>query len=168
MDKFEEYKLFVEDTARFTERRQTVTNIYVAVNSIILGAIAFLVKDLEFIDFWKVFVGVLVLVAGIFICLQWDRLIYKYKLLVGFRIRQLREMEESPEMSNCHRMYHVEDELYPRDKDGNDIPGKGLNISDRERLLPRVFITLYGVFLLSFFIRVFIHFVTRYVEFIFG
>jgi len=38
MDKFEEYKLFVEDTARFTDRRQTVNNIYVAVNSIILGA----------------------------------------------------------------------------------------------------------------------------------
>jgi len=29
MDKFEEYKLFVEDTARFTDRRQTVNNIYV-------------------------------------------------------------------------------------------------------------------------------------------
>ena len=39
MDKFEEYKLFVEDTARFTDRRQTVSNIYVAVNSIILSAI---------------------------------------------------------------------------------------------------------------------------------
>ena len=34
-DKFEEYKLFVDDTARFTERRQTVSNIYVGVNSLL-------------------------------------------------------------------------------------------------------------------------------------
>jgi hypothetical protein len=46
-DVFEEYKLFVEDTARFTERRQTVNNTYVAVNSIILSAIALLVKDVS-------------------------------------------------------------------------------------------------------------------------
>jgi len=110
----------------------------------------------------------IVLIAGIFICLQWDRLIYKYKLLVGFRIDQLRKIEELPEMSKSHKMYHAEDKLYPRDEHGNVIHGKGLNISDRERLLPRVFITLYGVFLLGFFIRVFIHFVIRYVEFIFG
>jgi hypothetical protein len=36
-DKFEEYKLFIEDTARFSERRQTVTKTYITVNSAILG-----------------------------------------------------------------------------------------------------------------------------------
>lgn len=46
-DKFEEYKFFIDDTARFSERRQKVGSTYVAVNSIILSAIAFLVKDSE-------------------------------------------------------------------------------------------------------------------------
>lgn len=45
VDKFEEYKLFIEDTARFSERRQNVGSTYIAVNSIILSAIAFPVKD---------------------------------------------------------------------------------------------------------------------------
>jgi hypothetical protein len=152
MNKFEEYKLFVEDTARFTDRRQTVTNIYVAVNSIILSGIAFLVKDAGYVPLWRAFVVMLVLVAGIFICLQWDRLIYKYKQLVGLRIDQLRKMEKLPEMASCHKMYHAEDKLYPRDENGNVIPGKGLNISDRERWLPWVFISVYALFLLGYFV----------------
>lgn len=135
MDKFEEYKLFVEDTGRFTERRQTVTNIYVAVNSIILSAIALLVKDAGLAPFWRSFVVILVLMAGIIICLQWDRLILKYKRLVGFRIDQLRAMEDHQDMAGCHRMYHAEDLLYPRDTHGNPIPGQGLNIYLRPRAM---------------------------------
>ena len=150
MNKFEEYKLFVEDAARFSERRQTVSNIYVAVNTIILSAIALLVKDAGLDPVWRAFVIVLVLAAGIVICLQWDRLIYKYKELVRFRIEQLRKIEEHPEMANSHRMYHAEDALYPRDAGGNPIPGQSLNISDRERWLPRVFIFVYALFLLGF------------------
>ncbi|RLC74735.1 MAG: hypothetical protein DRI61_16120 [Chloroflexi bacterium] len=68
---------------------------------------------------------------------------------MGFRINQLRVMENHPAMAGCHRMYHAEDELYPRDKHGNPIPGKALNISDRERWLPRVFLGVYGVFFLG-------------------
>jgi hypothetical protein len=146
---FEEYKLFVEDTARFTDRRHSVTNIYVTVNSIILGGVALLAQSID--TFSIVWAGVIALImtAGIIICLQWDRHIDKYKQLVGFRINQLRAMENHPEMAGCYRMYHAEDELYPRDPLGNAIPGKGLNISDRERWLPRVFMALYGCALLG-------------------
>jgi hypothetical protein len=150
VNKFEEYKLFVEDTARFTDRRQTVSNIYVAVNSIILSAIAFLTKDAGFVPVWRACVVMLVLAAGIVICLQWDQLILKYKRLVGFRINQLRALEDTPEMVGCCRMYYAEDELYPRDKYNQPIPGEGLNFSDRERWLPRVFIAVYALFLLGF------------------
>ena len=150
MNKFDEYKLFVEDTARFSERRQTVTNIYVAVNSIILTGISFLVKDAGFIPLWRAFVVMLILTAGSFICLQWGRLINKYKLLVGFRIDQLRLMEEHPDMANSHKMYHAEDFLYPRDPQSQVISGKGLNISDLEKWLPRVFIIVYSIFFLGF------------------
>ena len=43
--KFDEYKLFVESMDRFSNRRQQISNTYLTVNSIIIGAIAFLVKD---------------------------------------------------------------------------------------------------------------------------
>ena len=150
VDKFEEYKLFVEDTARFSERRQTVSNIYVAVNSVILSAVAFLSKDAGFVPIWRAFVVMLVMAAGIVVCMQWYKLILKYKVLVGFRIRQLRLIEETEEMAGSHQMYHQEDKLYPVDGEGHVKSGEGLNFSDREIWLPRVFLIVYSVFLLGF------------------
>jgi len=149
VDKFEEYKLFVEDTARFSERRQTVANIYVAVNSLLLSAIAFLVKDAGLVPVWRGYVSFLLLGAGIIICMQWYQLIIKYKELVRFRINQLREIENDPAMAGCHCMYHREDELYPRDEHDQPIPGQGLNITDLERWLPWTFLIVYGLFLIG-------------------
>jgi hypothetical protein len=55
-------------------------------------------------------------------------------------------LEELGELAGCHQMYHVEDELYPRDENGELIEGRGLNVSDLECRLPEVFILLYVVF----------------------
>ena len=148
-NKFEEYKLFVEDTARFSERRQKVSSTYVAVNSIIISAVALLVKDVGVGTPWQALVVMPVLVAGVVICLQWKQLILKYKMLVGLRLDELRIIEELPEMADSSKMYHVEDRLYPRDERGELKPGEGLNLSDLERLLPWVFIVLYAVFLIG-------------------
>jgi hypothetical protein len=46
-------------------------------------------------------------------------------------------------------MYHLEDELYPVDANGNPIPGKGLNLSDIESKIPKLFIALYIAFGIS-------------------
>jgi hypothetical protein len=149
VNKFEEYKLFVEDTAKFSERRQTINNTYIAINSIILTATSFLVKDAGFIPVWRAIVAAMILSAGITLCAQWERMIRKYKRLVGFRINQLLLIEASEEMKSCHGMYHAEKELYPTDEKNNSIPGQGLNFSDGEKWLPRVFGAVYVIFLLG-------------------
>lgn len=143
MDKFEEYKLFVEDCARFTERRQTISNTYLTVNSLLLAAIGLLIKDVGARGIWLLLPLV---AAGIAVSLWWRQLIHKYKALVGLRIDTLREMEELPEMAESVKMYHVEDKLYPRDAEGKMIPGEGLNISDLEVRLPWLFLVLYSLF----------------------
>ena len=158
MNKFEEYRLFVEDTARFSDRRQTVSNIYVAVNSIILAAASLLAKDITLARFSAVLAILLILTAGIVICLQWDRLILRYRRLISFRIDQLRAMEDHADMAGCHRMYHAEDALYPRDKQERVLKGQGLNFSDRESWLPRVFGLVYLLFLLAIGVATFLRF----------
>jgi hypothetical protein len=141
MLRLEEYKLFIDDTARFTERRQTITNTYISINSAIAGLLAFLVKD-SGLTGWLVPVAIVALVgSGLVICSYWAQLIYKYKTLVGFRIRLLREMEDR--IPGLTRIYHREDELYPVDEHGHSIPGQGLNISDLEVRLPMLFRRLY-------------------------
>jgi hypothetical protein len=154
-DKFEEYKLFIEDTARFSERRQKVGSTYVAVNSIILSAIAFLVKDSGFTGQWQLLVVLPLLVAGMTICLSWRQLILNYKKLVNLRIDRLRAMEELPEMEGSSQMYHAEDELYPRSGQGERKRRKGLNFSDLEQQLPWVFLALYGMFSIGVVVLIF-------------
>jgi hypothetical protein len=144
--KFEEYRLFVDDTARFSERRQTVSNIYVAVNSLLLAAIGILIKDLGARSPWTLLLPIPLIAAGILICLWWRQLIFKYKRLVGLRIDTLREMENGPGMESAAKMYHVEDTLYPRNQDGSMVRGRGLSIADLEARLPLVFIGLYAIF----------------------
>ena len=143
-EKFEEYKFFVDDTARLSERRQTVSNIYVAVNSLLLAAIGLLIKELGARGSWTLLLPLPLIMAGIAVSLWWRQLIRKYKKLVGLRIDTLRKMED--EMSESVKMYHVEDKLYPRDEDGEMIPGKGLNFSDLEARLPMLFVVLYCIF----------------------
>ncbi len=150
VDKFEEYKFFIEDTARLTERRQTVTNIYVAVNTVLLSAVALLVKDAGLRPWAAAAATIMLLVAGIVICLFWHQLILRYKKLIGLRLTELRLMEELPELAGCQRMYHVEDALYPRDAQGKMLKRqRGMDFSDLERQLPNVFIALYAVFLIG-------------------
>jgi hypothetical protein len=118
-NKFEEYKLFVEDTARLSERRQAISNTYVAINSLLLAAIGLLIKDLGVRGLWTL--PLPLVIAGIAVSLWWRQLIHKYKALVGLRIDTLRAMED--EMPGSVKMYHIEDKLYPRDAEGRLIPG---------------------------------------------
>ena len=89
MDKFEEYKLFVESTDRFSDRRQQTGNTYLTVNSIVIGAIAFLVKDAGFGTISRSIAIIMILIVGIIVCFVWKQIIFKYKKLVGLRVDEL-------------------------------------------------------------------------------
>lgn len=144
INKFDEYKLFIEDTAKFTERRQNISNLYVTVHSLLLAAIVFAVKDSQADQIWMLILPMPIVIAGIYVSRWWGQLILKYKLLVGLRITMLREMEEATELAGLKNMYHAEDELYPRNPDGTMVEGEGLNFSDLEAKLPKIFIALYS------------------------
>jgi hypothetical protein len=146
VNKFEEYKLFVQDTAKLSDRRQTVTNTYIAVNSLLLGATSFLIKDAANGQWWGLVLALPVMAGGSIVCRFWAQFMLKYKTLIGLRIDTLREMEDLPEMEGSVRMYHVEDAIYPRDEEGKMIPGEGLNFSDLEKRLPTLFLILYIIY----------------------
>lgn len=138
---FEEYKLFVEDTARLSERRQTAANTYVTVNGAIIGFITYLVASADLNSWWFSLAVAPIVVAGIMVCVFWRQSIQKYKALINLRFKVLREIEEQIEGSS--RVFHREDELYPQHTDGGSQPTKGLNISDLESRLPTLFSVLY-------------------------
>ncbi len=147
--KFEEYKLFVESTDRYSDRIHQISNIYLTVNSIIIVGIAFLVKDAVLDTYLRSIVIIVILLVGIVVCDVWKQIIYKYKKLIAHRIGELREIENHADMENCHKMYHSEDKLYPRDENNNPIKGEGLNISDKEKWLPNIFFGIYSLSLIG-------------------
>jgi len=146
VNKFEEYKLFVQDTAKLSDRRQTVTNTYIAVNSLLLGIVSFLVKDAADGQWWGLALALPLMAGGAVVCVYWRKFIVKYKALIGLRIDTLRQMEDLPGMESSVRMYHIEDALYPRDEEGEMIPGKGLDFSELEKRLPTLFLILYTTY----------------------
>lgn len=144
VNKFDEYSLFIEDTARLSDRRQTVSNTHIAVNSLLLVAIGLIIKDLGVKGIWMLLLPVPMIISGIIISLRWLELLSNYKKLIGLRMDVLREMED--EMSGIKKMYHREDVLYPRDASGKLLSIFGLNFSDKEVALPHIFILLYFLF----------------------
>ena len=159
--KFDEYKTIIEDSARFSERRQSVTNTYITVNSLLLTAIAFIYKDSGAGSLWVILLPIPLVVAGVFVSIWWRQLIQKYKNLVGLRMNILYKMEDTKELSGLEKMYHIEEEeYYPRDDEGNMIADKVTAFSDVEGKLPIMFGILHAIFgvvlLITFFGRVII------------
>jgi len=139
--KFDEYRLFVEDTARFSERRQTVTNTYITVNGALIGLITFLVKDARLTNWWLVIAMLPLIVAGVAVCSFWYRLLATYRTLLDFRFEQLEEMERSEALQGCHGMYNLEAKRFYRQAP----PEQRIGFSHIEMRLPLVFIALYVI-----------------------
>lgn len=139
--KFEEYKLFVEDTARFSDRRQTVTIIYLTVNSILLGGIGLLPKDVPLNgDLTGRLVLIIPLLAiGIAACSIWLWLIRRHKVVIGERVELLKEMEKALGMQSCQQVYHKL----------NKICAEGPSFSGIEAILPILFIVIYAAGILT-------------------
>ncbi len=140
---FEEYKFFVDDTARLSERRQTVTNTYITVNGAIIGLITFLVKDAGIARLSIALITTLPLfAAGAIVCFFWYRLLMSYKRLIGFRFEQLQLIEQT--LRGCHQMFTLESKhLYSKAPKKEQI-----EISRIERQLPLLFGLVYATLLL--------------------
>lgn len=133
VDKFEEYRLFVEDTARFSDRRQAASNFMVAVNGFLVAGFALLVTEAGHKAWWLTLVALLLLAAGIIVCVIWLKLISRYSKMIQFRCDQLEWIES--EIVGSHQMYR---------KIGEAFPDNGF--SGIEVKLPCVFIGLYSLF----------------------
>ena len=116
---------------------------------LMIGASDMAFPRLNAFSFWIAVPAALLIVAGIFVSFWWRQLLRKYQLLIRLRFNVLWKMEEKEELEGIEKMYHKEDELYPRNEDGTVIQGKGLNFSDLENKLPAMFIVLYSVALVG-------------------
>ena len=148
-DKFDEYKFFIDDTAKLSERRQGVTSTYITVNSAIIGLITFIISQSALNGLKLTLVSIPAIAAGITVCYFWYGLLMTYKRLLRFRFDQLEKMETG--IKDCHQMYIKESkELYGKAK-----PEKKIEFTKLEARLPLLFGSLYALFLVGLIIAAF-------------
>ncbi len=142
------YQMIVEDTARLTDRRQTVNNLYLSANSLLLGGLALFVQQTEFKGFSTIFISALLVFVGIFLCRDWRRLLKTYRALINLRIELLhtaeRGFKEKPDLANLVQVYHEEDQLF---KPGQGKPIFGFYAIEKN--LPWLFIYIYLLMLIG-------------------
>lgn len=141
---FKQYCLLVEDTARLSDRRQTVSNIYLSANALLASGIALLAVQTASTDLPlpPIYLIVLIVGGGSILCLEWRRIIETYRALVSMRIDLLKELEDRPDFGDLIPTYHREDGLYAQKK-------RGFGFTRIEKRLPVLFIGLYVLALLG-------------------
>jgi hypothetical protein len=139
----EEYRLFLDQIHRLTDRRQTVTTAYLTVNAAIVGALAFLFKE-GYMPGWPQQASALALfAAGLVACDLWRRLILQYSTLLDWWYEQLRALEER--VSECSGLIGKEyAELY-----GGGQGGSRVGLTRYQIGLTWLFTAIYGIFALS-------------------
>ena len=139
-DKFAEYQMLVEDTARITDRRQNIANLYTTINSLLLTGSALFIIDSNIPILMLLAATAIISLAGVSICVVWRNAILSYKKLLKVRFDVLWEMENDPDMKDSVKIYHREEILYPKDEESSK---KKISFSDIEKWLPFIFIILY-------------------------
>lgn len=130
--KWDVYPMLWAETARISDRRQTANTLYLSVNSLLIGGIAFLAQQSQLQSFSLLIVQVVVALAGYVIARQWHRLLEKYRLLLKVRYETLEQIEEMPDFPGAVKMHVIE-------RDRKELYG----FSKIEEFIPQLFRLLY-------------------------
>ena len=141
---FKQYQLIVEDTARLSDRRQTINNLYLSANSLLLGGSAILVQQGTLNNGLPILLILPLVVAGGFLCVDWWRLLRNYRQLLNLRYSLLKEIEARDDFPGPVATYQREEKLYPAD------PKKShFGFTRVELNLPWIFIALYALIVIG-------------------
>jgi hypothetical protein len=138
---FAEYRLFVEDTARFSDRRQAFSNVMVAANGFLVGAIYVVLKDLNPHTLHRLVAVVPLLGAGLAASCVWSRLFGEYKEMIRNRTDFLKTIEQKAGKDRADGMHlMLEKEFYHKD-------GRERGFTRLEKRLPWIFMGVYSAFI---------------------
>jgi hypothetical protein len=103
---FDEYKLVVETTERIPNRRAMISQNFFAVDTALLGAIAYVITKVD-VQTWEQPVITLTLLAfGLLLSVIWSRIVREYRRLIIWRYDQIMRLEEI--MSQNYKLFQKE------------------------------------------------------------
>lgn len=146
--KWDVYWLWVQEAGRLADRRQLTNTLFLSINSLFVGAIAFLAQQsiqaahLQ-ISVSLLLVQVVLAVAGFLLSRQWLKLLTLYINLLNFRYDKLKVVERMDGFPGAIAMYTLEDGHDGKDKNGKPQPIFGFG--KLEQFIPKLFGWLYVV-----------------------
>lgn len=149
MDKFDELKFLHERTQRLSERRQYASQTYLAINTAIFGALAFLFGESGLQSWNLILVSMPFFGVGLVACMIWHRIIWNLESIIGWHYDQLREIEQN--IPESHQIFNKEWERFYARKGKKQFSFSGL-----ESQLPRLLIAVYTVYGTSLLVAVFL------------
>lgn len=131
----EQYKLYVDQASKISERRATANTLLLTVNSFIVTAYGLATALGERAEIWRFSVPV----AGMVICLAWFGLVRSYRDLSSVKYEVIHELEQ-----------HLPAALYAHEWDvAEHGQGNGyIPFTHLELWIPWVFCALYGLLVL--------------------
>ena len=95
--RFDEYSSVIENTAKLSDRRQTINDIFVGLNSLFLTALGFLFISLQLTTWWPtaMFGGVAIITT--LVNLTWRQLNNRYRQLINVRLAYANALEKQME-----------------------------------------------------------------------
>lgn len=145
MDKYEEYKFFAESTQRLTDRRLAASQTFMSVNTVVFGVLSFVLNGAVTKNWGRIALSLPLFAVGALACLLWHHTIAQYRTLIGWRYDELMAMEREDAMRGSHQFYLKEWEHFY----GIPKPKSHFGFSRVEVWLPRLFIAVYAIYLVS-------------------
>ncbi|MGO8946311.1 MAG: hypothetical protein ACLQUY_01345 [Ktedonobacterales bacterium] len=93
--RFQEYEKIMEETGKLSDRRQTVSDLFLGVNSLFLTAAGFSAVASNLKSWWSTGICAAIAVVALMINITWIQLIHRYRALVDLRFRYLEGLEKS-------------------------------------------------------------------------
>jgi hypothetical protein len=92
--RFEEYRAIAQETGKISDRRQTVNDLFLGVNSLFLTAAGFAVVSSDLATWWATGICAAIAAVAVAINVTWIHLIHRYRVLIELRIRYMEGLEK--------------------------------------------------------------------------
>lgn len=131
----EQYKVFLQTSETLVERRQSVNNFYITVNSALVTCFG-VISALSFHYLLKCFLGVVFLAIGIVLCTSWIRILNSYGVLNASKMKIISLLEKQLPASLYDAEWRAQSDKLNR--------RPYVSFTRCETRIPKMFICIYG------------------------
>lgn len=135
---FEQYKLFLQSSESVIQRRQSISNFYLTVNSALLG-LSGVIGTISISNILNDYIKLFIPIVGIVLCISWIRMIKSYGVLNSSKLKIINMIEKKLPVALYDAEWKVQTDKL------NYKPY--ISFTDSETRIPKIFLIIYSFIL---------------------